>query len=301
MDLGDALPVTQKRIPRNDRIGNRLFSKFNNLINNLLNEPDFTRNFRSKRLFGAEYIAIEGYDHIKKFKNEAVAVLLILLAVGGITLSEHGCDLFVSSAQAGDDPAMRELWEVHPEFESIRPQVIAVVPIDNLSYEKEMEEYLYQEVHNRLVAKGYRRIAMDRVYSVMAKLGIQTPGMLRGISIERLCEKLGSQGIIFGQIDQSASIHAGLYDAVVVSCSLRMVHCKSGETIWQASQWRTAHRQWQLDPINMLINFSHHKNESRKDRLAWLVQEMFKTLPEGPVKIETDNLLQKAMEINVQE
>lgn len=241
-----------------------------------------------------------GSDHVEKFHNTVIVVFFILFALVGRYLSEFGGISFVISAHAGDDPAMRELWEIHPEFEVFSPQVIAVVPIDNLSYDQKIEEFLYQEVHDRLMAKGYRRISMDKVSSVMAKLGIQTPGMLQGISIQRLGEELGCQGIIVGQIDQSATIHAGIYDAVVASCSLRLIHCKSGETIWQASQWRTAHRQWQLDPINMLINFSLHKNASREDRLAWLVQEMFKTLPDGPVKIETDNLFQKAVEIDAQ-
>jgi len=247
-----------------------------------------------------EYIAEYG-NIVKKNKIKTLTIIiLILLASVSITLNEYDSAQLVNSVQASDDPVMRELWEVHPEFELFSPQVIAVVPIDNLSYDQEIEGFLYQEVHNRLMAKGYRRIGLDKVYSVMAKLGIQTPGMLQGISIQRLGEELGCQGIIFGQIDQSANIHAGIYDAVVVSCSLQLIHCESGETIWQASQWRTAHRQWQLDPINMLINFSHHKNASREDRLAWLVQEMFRTLPDGPVKIETDNLFQKAVEIDAQ-
>jgi hypothetical protein len=237
---------------------------------------------------------------VKIISKITIIVFFILFAGEGITLNEFGCIQFVSSVQANDDPAMREFWEIHPEFEMFSPQVIAVAPIDNLSYDQKFEEFLYQEVHDRLTAKGYRRISMDKVSSVMAKLGIQTPGMLQGIPFQRLGEELGCQGIIVGQIDQSASIHAGIYDAVVASCSLRLIHCQSGETIWQASQWRTAHRQWQLDPINMLINFSYHKNASREDRLAWLVQEMFKTLPDGPVKIETDNLFQKAVEIDAQ-
>jgi hypothetical protein len=79
-----------------------------------------------------------------------------------------------------------------------------------------------------------------------------------------------------------------------VSCSLRLVHVATGETLWQAQQWRTAHRQWQLDPVNALLNTMLHANASREDRVAYLVQEMLKTLPAGPVAIGDDNLLEKA-------
>ena len=151
----------------------------------------------------------------KKKLHHVLPVLIIAFAIG-VNLKAYGSHPFVSLAHADDDPAMKELWEVHPEFEKYAPQVIAVLPIDNLSYETENETYLYREIHNRLAAKSYRRITMDKVYSVMAKLGIQTPGMLQGVSIQRLCGELGCQGLIFGQIDQSASIHAGLYDAVVL-------------------------------------------------------------------------------------
>jgi hypothetical protein len=98
-------------------------------------------------------------------------------------------------------------------------------------------------------------------------------------------------------VDQSASIHKGVYDAIVVSCSLRLIDCKTKTVLWHSEQWRTAHRQWQADPFNALLNLAAHSSFSKADRIAWLVQEMLKTLPAGKVAIETDNLLNQAVEI----
>ena len=103
--------------------------------------------------------------------------------------------------------------------------------------------------------------------------------------------------MLLGQVDQSAAIHQVTFDAVVVSCSLKLIDCKSGELLWRGEQWRTAHRQWQVDPFNAIINVMAHSSSSRADRTAWLVQEIMKTLPAGKVTVETDNLLQKAEEI----
>jgi hypothetical protein len=102
-----------------------------------------------------------------------------------------------------------------------------------------------------------------------------------------------------GRIEQSGAIHTGVYDAVVVSCSLRLMHCSSGKTLWQTEQWRAAHRQWQLDPINLFINVAAHEKGSREKRVAWLVHEMLKTLPQGHVNVEVGDLLNQAQEINV--
>lgn len=123
--------------------------------------------------------------------------------------------------------------------------------------------------------------------------------LVQGISSQRLGRELKADAILMGQIEQSASIHSGLYDAVVVSTSLRLVDAKSGKVIWRTEQWRTAHRQWQIDPINLLLNMFAHAHASREGRIAYLVQEMMKTLPQGPVVRQADDLFNQAAEISV--
>lgn len=196
-------------------------------------------------------------------------------------------------AQAPDE----EDWQVHKDFERLRPITIAVLPMDNLSLEPGVEDALYKSVYDRLTAKGYAKISVEHVTSVMKRLGITIPGLLAGISHKRLGEELHADGLLFGQIEQSARINKIAYDAVVVSCSLRLVQVESGTVLWHAQQWRAAKRQWQLDPINMLLNGLLHANASREDRVAYLVQEMLKTLPAGPVEVGGDDLLGKAQVI----
>lgn len=202
-----------------------------------------------------------------------------------------------SSPASGNDKSFNENWQIHPDFAILGAKTVAVVPMDNLSLEPNIEEILYREVYERLQAKGYMKISTEHVRSVMKKLGITTPGQLAGISLKRLGDELKSDAILVGQIEQSGTIHAGVYDAVVVSCSLKLIRCADGSVLWQTEQWRTAHRQWQLDPFNMLINIISHEKAPREKRIAWLVQEMLKTLPQGPIVVVEDNLLQKAQEI----
>jgi len=221
-----------------------------------------------------------------RFKVKLSAVLLSLLC---LTLLSYGADL-----------AQKEEWWVHPDFKSYSTRVVAVMPMDNLSLEPEVEKILYTAVYDRLAAKGYQKISVEKVNSVMKELGIQTPGMLDAFKSETLGKKLNCDAFLMGQIDQSADIHKGTYDAVVVSCSLILKSRKTSEIIWRTEQWRAAHRQWQLDPINAIINYMAHKEASREKRINWLVQEMLKTLPQGPIKIEFGDLLNKALEVKAQ-
>ncbi len=207
--------------------------------------------------------------------------------------------IFAALPGAAAEKQDEEFWELHPLFDNYHPDVIAVLPMDNLSLEPEMETHLYNSVYEQLQAKGYRRVSVERVQEVMREMGIQTAGQLQGISLERLCATLNTNAVLLGQVDQSASIHEGVYDAIVVSCSMRLIDCKTGTVLWRSEQWRTAHRQWQVDPFNALINLAAHASSSRKDRIAWLVQEMLKTLPAGKVTIEFDNLLKQAEEIKI--
>jgi len=187
-----------------------------------------------------------------------------------------------------------EEFEVHKDFDKMRPTVIAVMPMDNMSLEPGVEEALHSAVYTRLAAKGYSKISSDYVGSVMTRLGVTIPGLLAGFSSRRLGEELHADALLFGQVEQSARINKVAYDAVVVSCSLRLVDAKTGAVLWHAEQWRTAHRQWQLDPLNALINAMAHSNASRDERLSYLAQEMLKTLPQGPIEMAGDNLFDKA-------
>lgn len=201
------------------------------------------------------------------------------------------------SAQGGDDTSLRENWQVSPRFEELKPRTIAVLPMDSLSLEPDVETALYAAVYDRLAGKGYSRVADRHVRKIIADFGIETPGQLAGVSRPKLCGALGADALLSGAVEQSAAIHAGVYDAVTVSCSLRLVHCGSGVTLWQAEQWRTAHRQWQIDPLNLAINVLAHEKASREERVTWLVQEMLKTLPDGPISLVNDDLFNRAIEI----
>jgi hypothetical protein len=196
-----------------------------------------------------------------------------------------------------ENPQAGEVCWVSPDYEKYRPNTVAVLPLDNLSLEPDLEIFFQRMVYEELQRKGYQRISDLRLKEWTRTVGIQIPGQLLGISLKRLKDDLMSDAVFFGQIDQSASIHQVLYDAFVISTSLKMVHCLTGKVLWACEQFRSAHRQWQIDPINALVNLAAHGLASRENQLAWLVREMFKTIPPGPVQIESGDLLRQAQPI----
>jgi hypothetical protein len=203
---------------------------------------------------------------------------------------------------APDDPPGDDavVWR-HPDFDRHIPDIVAVMPMDNLSLDPDIEKVFNLEISSRIRAKGFRIISDDKVAAVMKELGVQTPGQLSAFSPAKLGEKLCCDAVVIGQIEQSAAIHGVVYDAVVVSCSMGLKDCKTGKMLWSIEQKRTAHRQIQADPINMLINFVSHENASREKRIAWLADEMLKTMPNGKIKIDTDDLLNQAVQIKADE
>lgn len=206
---------------------------------------------------------------------------------------------FLGSQENSKDLA-KEAWWVHPEFDNRKPRVVAVLPMINMSFESDLQNVLQREVYNRLKSKGYQKIAEDTVEVLMKKLGIQTAEQLAGISYSRLGTELGCDAVVQGQVDQSATQHTGVYEAVVVSISLRLIDCQKGEVLWKGEQWRTAHRQWHLDPFNMLLSAIVHEQANKDTRIAWLVQEMLRSLPQGPVEIVDGNLFDQAETVTMQ-
>jgi hypothetical protein len=222
--------------------------------------------------------------------SQVIALSVFLVFYSGISVAEKANDI-----------ETKETWWVADDYAKMAPQRIAVLPMENLSLEPKTEEALYQAVYSRLTEKGYIKISRDKVQSVMKDLGIQTAGQLSGISPERLGKLLNCDAVFTGRIDQSGTVHMGVYDALAVSCSLKLVDCKTAKALWLAEQWRAAHRQWQADPINLLLNIAIHEKASRVDRVTWLVSEMLKTLPAGPVEAVDDNLLEQAAPIKADE
>jgi hypothetical protein len=200
----------------------------------------------------------------------------------------------LSSANAENPENQKDFYFIHPHYPKVKPKVIAVLPMDNFSLEPLVEKAMEKAVYERLIAKGYLRTNPDTVRTAMKEFGIQTPGQLAGISPAKLKEKLKCDALLMGQIEQSGTIHAGVYDAVVASCSLRLVDAASGDVLWRTEQWRSAHRQWQLDPLNAFLNIVGHEGDSLEGRVTWLVQEMLKTLPEGAIRVEEGDLLNQA-------
>lgn len=222
-------------------------------------------------------------------------------AIFSCLLLFFACTGFSAGAAAPTNIESRESWWLADDFAEYAPVRIAVLPMENLTLEPGVEDALYEEVYARLSAKGYIKIEVAEVTSVMDQLGIQTAGQIVGISPARLGEILHCDAVIKGRVDQSGAIHMGVYDALVVSISLQLVHCRSGKNLWSTEQWRTAHRQLHADPFNLLLSFAAHETASREQRVAWLVQEMLKTLPNGPVQIVDDNLLNEAESIPTSE
>jgi hypothetical protein len=211
-------------------------------------------------------------------------LVLGVLMVGG------GALVLGQAGRPGED------WSVSPDFQQLRPRVVAVAPMVNMTFDEESSRILHDRVYERLQAKGYQRIDAGIVTRLMHRWGIQDPKMLDGISYKRLGQELGADAVIQGEVNQSGTQHQGVYDAVVVSCSLRMTHCSTGRLLWECDQFRQAHRQWQADPFNFLINLAVHAG-SRRDRIAWVVQEMLRTLPQGPVKVVPGTLLEQAIAV----
>lgn len=193
--------------------------------------------------------------------------------------------------------AADELVQVHPRFAALRPLTIAVLPMDNFSLEAEGAETLREQVYARLASKGYAKVAEQHVATVMQRLGVTIPGLLAGFSPTRLGQELQADALLMGQIEQSARINQVVFDAVVISCSLRLIDARTGVTLWHAEQWRSAHRQWQLDPINIFLNAVAHSADSRSGRISYLVSSMLASLPSGPVSVEQGDLLNQAVEI----
>ena len=131
-------------------------------------------------------------------------------------------------------------------------------------------------------------------------MGVTHAGQLGLLAFEQLRSITSADGFLSGVVEQSAIQHAGVYNAYVYMCSVKLQD-RQGKVVWASLQNRVAKRRFAIDPINALLDIALTEGggDSREAVYA-LADQMLESLPEGPVEVIIgDPLLEMAVEVPV--
>ncbi len=129
----------------------------------------------------------------------------------------------------------------------VPPQKIAVLPMANLSNDLQGPEYIRQEFIRHLTRHGYRIIDAAQTDEILrTKLGITDGGQLGSSTPQKICEALGVDAAVYGQVIDFKFQNIGFYQNKYVEVSFKMVD-RRGEALWE-DQRKASHKELALSP-----------------------------------------------------
>lgn len=122
---------------------------------------------------------------------------------------------------------------VAPDYAAKAPPRVAVLPFDNRSVDLLGPEILRKLVHAGLAERGYEAVPLDAVDAGLDGLGVHDGGQLTGVAPARLSEALGTDGLLYGTVEEFTMQNVGFAVRRAVRLSLRFVLAPAGERLWE--------------------------------------------------------------------
>ncbi|MEE8425194.1 MAG: GNA1162 family protein [Elusimicrobiota bacterium] len=120
-----------------------------------------------------------------------------------------------------------------PNLEAKNPRSVVVLPFDNETTSLDAPERLRKMVAERLghLSPG---LSIENVDERLRGVGVTDGGQLRSVASKKLGEALGTDGLLYGTVEEFKYQNLGFVSNRVVKLRLKLVHAASGERLWEA-------------------------------------------------------------------
>ena len=126
-------------------------------------------------------------------------------------------------------------FTISDDLKAHPPQAIAILPFVNLTDKEEAFEIVRKTFYNQLSFKAYHDIELHKIDTALGTRDLLSQQKYLNMSPSELGKVLNADALIYGKITAFDRLMLGVYSEVTISASLKMVDCKSGKLLWQAS------------------------------------------------------------------
>ncbi|MBI4063796.1 MAG: DUF799 family lipoprotein [Elusimicrobia bacterium] len=113
------------------------------------------------------------------------------------------------------------------------PDIVAVLPPDNESNDLAAGDTYRRVMATALVALGYFPLASPAQEAALEKMGVSDGGQLAGFKPQDIAENLGTQGLLYGKVEEFNDLNTGIYRSRKAQFVSYLTDAK-GEKLWQA-------------------------------------------------------------------
>jgi len=216
------------------------------------------------------------------FEKTKVIILCLTIILPNAVLADKGSYI---------NPSFSQIVNKNDTFN------VAVFPVQNMSNDSDISIIFRKRIVAQLIHKGYNAVNSQVLDQKLLALGVQNENHLSLLSIATIAKLSSADALMFGIIETAAEQHAVVFNGFAYTASLKMLD-KDGEELWYKLSERIAKRRFSIDPVNMLFDYVLTDMSEEKSKAAMaLADRTIKDLPSTKVEIVTDNLFNRALEV----
>ncbi|MDD5210092.1 MAG: DUF799 family lipoprotein [Elusimicrobiales bacterium] len=116
------------------------------------------------------------------------------------------------------------------------PSTIALLPFENQSLDLRAPELFRDLLDTYLSAANFNLADVKETEEKVHSLGISEGGQLNSVTPQRLAGLLGTEALLYGEIETFNYSNVGVYAERMVKVKLRLVDGRTGETLWETEK-----------------------------------------------------------------
>lgn len=170
-------------------------------------------------------------------------------------------------------------YGLKPNYEQNSAKIIAVLPVENKTFDNKTSRMFRSRLHEELYFKGYAKLPLDVIDKRLELLAIdkKLKGNAGIVNPQVLRDLVGADAGMYCTLTEENKTKKIFYAPVtiVVSCELRSA--KTGEILWNAESKSTS-RNFDLTKKGL----ERKSTETYEKIIEEVVNKVIKTLPDGP-------------------
>lgn len=163
------------------------------------------------------------------------------------------------------------VYHINPDVDFSFFKKVAVMPLDNLTGERNAGEIIKQVLISELLASGLVDVVIPgEVMTVINDLGIQNISSLDKKEMNAIGRALNVEALIMGSVEQYGVVRDGSISASEVTITLMMAEIETGNIVWSITLNRGG--------ISFMARHFGAKTETMSEAVQGVVREAVRTL-----------------------
>lgn len=168
--------------------------------------------------------------------------------------------------------------EVNPKFAEPGVKLIAILPVDNKTIEREAPRLMREAILEELYFKGYQKVPLELIDVKLAKAIKEIhEKSATGVPPKRIAELLGVDAVLYTTLKEVKTSYDYVMAPTSISVSFELKSARTGQTLWKSDQ-KSIIRNFGLTKKSLEMKSCQVYEKAVQE----VVQKAIRELPDGP-------------------